>query len=155
MRTSKIKSLIKLVEESEINELEISFWGKKIKIRKNGQLSHDNTTKSPQVEAVIPDRVTDHQTETKAKSIPPKRDNLLEIKTPMVGTLYQAPAPDAKPYVQIGDRISRGQIVCIIEAMKIMNEIESEYDGVVVEILVQNAQPVQFGQPLFVIEPAG
>lgn len=79
---------------------------------------------------------------------------MLEIKSPMVGTFYRAPAPDAKPFVEVGDRISRGQVLCVIEAMKLMNEIESEFAGRVVEILVQNAQPIQFGQPLFLIEPA-
>ena len=72
----------------------------------------------------------------------------------MVGTFYRAPAPDAKPYIKEGDKITRGQTICIIEAMKIMNEIESEYDGILVEVLVQDAQPVQFGQILFYIEPA-
>jgi len=71
----------------------------------------------------------------------------------MVGTFYRAPAPDAKPYVEVGDRIRRGQTVCIIEAMKIMNEIESEFDGVVVEFPAENAQPVQYGQTLLVLEP--
>ena len=97
---------------------------------------------------------SDNPAETTAKIETPERDNLLEIKTPMVGTFYRSPAPDAKPYVKEGDRVTRGQTVCIIEAMKIMNEIESEYDGILVEVLVQDAQPVQFGQTLFYIEPA-
>jgi acetyl-CoA carboxylase biotin carboxyl carrier protein len=159
MRTSKIKTLIRLVEQSNVNELEVSFWGRKVRIRKNGKNVNDNNGHGPQVETVVPDRVTevvsDHQPETRIKPEPAKRENLLEIKAPMVGTFYRSPAPDAKPYVQVGDRVIRGQTVCIIEAMKIMNEIESEYDGVMVELLVQNAHPVQFGQPLFFIEPVG
>ena len=76
----------------------------------------------------------------------------LEVKSPMVGTYYAAPEPGAKPYLSVGDRISKGQILCIIEAMKIMNEIESEFDGVVKEILAQNAHPVEYGQVLFRID---
>jgi len=79
----------------------------------------------------------------------------LEIKSPMVGTFYKAPEPGAKAYVSVGDRVSKGQIVCIIEAMKIMNEIESEYTGVVREILAQDAQPVEYGQVLYRIDPNG
>ena len=79
----------------------------------------------------------------------------LEVKSPMVGTYYSAPEPGAKPYLSVGDRISKGQILCIIEAMKIMNEIESEFDGVVKEILAQNSHPVEYGQVLFRIDTNG
>jgi acetyl-CoA carboxylase biotin carboxyl carrier protein len=79
----------------------------------------------------------------------------LEVKSPMVGTFYASAEPGAKPYVSVGDRIAKGQILCIIEAMKIMNEIESEFDGVVREVLVDNAQPVEYGQVLFRIDPNG
>ncbi len=80
---------------------------------------------------------------------------LLEIKSPMVGTLYKAPEPGAEPYVKVGSRVSTGQVVCIIEAMKIMNEIESEVQGVVREVCVENSQPVEFGQVLFRVDPHG
>jgi len=89
-----------------------------------------------------------------AKQETPK-PRYLEVKSPMVGTYYSAPEPGAKPYLSVGDRISKGQILCIIEAMKIMNEIESEFDGVVKEILAQNAHPVEYGQVLFRIDPNG
>ena len=79
----------------------------------------------------------------------------IQFAAPMVGTYYAAPEPGAKPYLSVGDRISKGQILCIIEAMKIMNEIESEFDGVVKEILAQNAHPVEYGQVLFRIDPNG
>ncbi len=84
---------------------------------------------------------------------PPPKAHLLEIKSPMVGTFYTAPEPGAAPYLKVGARVSAGQVVCIIEAMKIMNEIESEVQGVVREICVENAQPVEFGQPLFRVDP--
>jgi len=80
---------------------------------------------------------------------------LLEIKSPMVGTFYRSPEPGAEPYVKVGARVSAGQVVCIIEAMKIMNEIEAELAGVIQEVLVENAQPVEFGQPLFRVDPNG
>jgi acetyl-CoA carboxylase biotin carboxyl carrier protein len=80
---------------------------------------------------------------------------LLEIKSPMVGTFYAAPEPGADPYIKAGSRVATGQVVCIIEAMKIMNEIESEVAGVVREVLVENAQPVEFGQPLYRVDPHG
>src|SRR6266581_1846577 len=83
----------------------------------------------------------------------PPRSHLLEIKSPMVGTFYSAPEPGAEPYAKVGSRVSSGQVVCIIEAMKIMNEIESEVVGVIREVLVENAQPVEFGQPLFRVDP--
>jgi acetyl-CoA carboxylase biotin carboxyl carrier protein len=92
--------------------------------------------------------------EAAAAAEPPKSTGL-EVKSPMVGTYYKSPEPGAKGYVAVGDRVSKGQIVCIIEAMKIMNEIESEYAGIVREILVQDSQPVEYGQVLFKIDPNG
>ena len=86
---------------------------------------------------------------------PPATSQLLEIKSPMVGTYYGAPEPGAEPYVKVGSRISTGQVVCIIEAMKIMNEIESEFQGVIKEVCLDSAQPVEFGQTLFRVEPHG
>jgi len=83
------------------------------------------------------------------------KPSLLEVKSPMVGTFYSAPEPGGKPYVSVGSRVSKGQVLCIIEAMKIMNEIESEFAGVVREIRVQDAQPVEYGQVLFRIDPNG
>ena len=86
---------------------------------------------------------------------PPPGPQLLEIKSPMVGTFYQSPEPAAQPYVKVGSRVNAGQVVCIIEAMKIMNEIESEVSGVIREVTAQNAQPVEFGQVLFRVDPHG
>ena len=89
------------------------------------------------------------------ESPPPAGPQLLEIKSPMVGTFYQSPEPAAQPYVKVGSRVNVGQVVCIIEAMKIMNEIESEVGGVIREVTAQNAQPVEFGQVLFRVDPHG
>jgi acetyl-CoA carboxylase biotin carboxyl carrier protein len=95
-----------------------------------------------------------NETETPSRAEASKTQ-LLEVKSPMVGTFYQSPEPGAKQYVSVGDRVSKGQILCIIEAMKIMNEIESEYSGVLRELAVQDAQPVEYGQVLFRIDPNG
>jgi acetyl-CoA carboxylase biotin carboxyl carrier protein len=156
MRPSKIRSLIKLVEESNINELEVSSWGRKVCIRKiigggNGQ------GKGNPVQEIIRPPVEPSgaalELTTESTKEPEKKVNLVEIKSPMVGTFYAAPAPEARPYVDVGQEIKPGQVVCIIEAMKLMNEIEAELKGKIVEILVENAKPVQFGQSLFLVEP--
>ena len=93
--------------------------------------------------------------EPAAPAMEPPKSTALEVKSPMVGTFYKSPEPGAKAYVAVGDRVSKGQVLCIIEAMKIMNEIESEYAGVVKELLVSDAQPVEYGQVLFRIDPNG
>lgn len=154
MRPSKIRSLIKIVENSNIDELEISSWGSKVRIRKriggsNGHGSSNTVDYNP------PPRQADTQLELTAEAPNEKAAtrNLVEIKSPMVGTFYKAPAPDARPYVEVGQDVKPGQVVCIIEAMKLMNEVEAEFAGRVIEILVENAKPVQFGQALFLVEP--
>jgi len=90
-----------------------------------------------------------------AAPAPPPPSNLVEIKSPMVGTFYASPEPGAAPYVKVGSRVAQGQVVCIIEAMKIMNEIEAEVSGMIREVLVDNAHPVEFGQPLYRVDPNG
>lgn len=168
MNENEIKKLIKIVEDSEIDQLEVSRWGKKIKITRRISGSNGHSGDSPvfQIASPMP-AVAAPLPATQAApavlpsaapvdSAPPSADkNYIEIKSPMVGTFYTAPAPDAPPYTKIGDRVSVGQVVCIIEAMKLMNEIESEVSGTVAKIVIENAQPVEFGQVLFLIDPAG
>ena len=95
---------------------------------------------------------------TPAKDMPPaeteEEKNLVEIKAPMVGTFYRSPSPDAKPFVDVGERLKEGDVLCIIEAMKLMNEIKSEVKGKIVDVLVSNGDPVEFGQVLFLVEPS-
>jgi acetyl-CoA carboxylase biotin carboxyl carrier protein len=154
-----------LVEDSGIEELEVTSWGRKVSIRKRAANSNNNGH-NPQVASQMPDKSIEtavivgssnpagQAAQAVATEMPASRkENLQEIKSPMVGTFYRAPAPDARPFIEVGEKVSRGQVVCIIEAMKLMNEIESEFDGRVAEILAPNAQPVQFGQPLVLIEP--
>ena len=162
MRPSRIRMLIKLVEESNIGELEVSSWGQKVCIRKRAGSNGNHPDHNPANLATIPlpvahapqPRMDQLEIATQGPKAAATQTALIEIKSPMVGTFYKAPAPDAKPYVEIGQMIKPGQVVCIIEAMKLMNEIEAETGGRVVEVLVENTKPVQFGQPLFLIEPA-
>ncbi len=162
MRPSRIRMLIKLVEESNIGELEVSSWGQKVCIRKKAGSNGDNPHHNPAnlANVILPSaptalRVDQLEIATQqGPKTPMTKTALIEIKSPMVGTFYKAPAPDAKPYVEIGQIIKAGQVVCIVEAMKLMNEIEAETAGRIVEVLVENAKPVQFGQPLFLVEPA-
>jgi len=161
MKPKEIKKLIELVEDSNINQLEVSRWGKKVRIMKtpdnpgmSSSSSEVMTVATPQPApqpAPAPTMPAPTQVEAKpaAESLP---TNIAEINSPMVGTFYRSPAPDADPYVQVGDIVTPGQVLCIIEAMKLMNEIESEEKGRIVEILIDNTQPVEYNQALFKIE---
>ena len=163
MNESYIKKLIRLVEESEIESLEISSWGRKIKITQ--KMAAGSNGHSPQTVAFAasappppapPAPTAAPQTPVEPAAAPADNiGNLVEIKSPMVGTFYEAPSPDADPYVSLNEKITNGQVVCIVEAMKLMNEIESEVSGRVVKILAENAKPVEFGQALYLIDPNG
>ena len=163
MRTKQVRELVKIVEESNIGELEISKWGRKIRISKSTSPSALAAT-LPATEEVVAmpaqqqAAASEVQPETALtqEKIPapgPEKNKLVEIKAPMVGTFYRSPSPDSDSYVQEGDLISSGKVLCIIEAMKLMNEIEAEVSGKIVQILIENAQPVEYDQPLFLIEP--
>jgi len=156
MKTSKIRELVKIVELHNIEEIELSSWGSKIKISKTGfQGKYVPAHVEAKQAAPQPEVQTVSALPESAKSGAPTEQgnvNTLQVKTPIVGTYYSAPAPDAAPFVKVGDTISVGQTLCIVEAMKIMNEIEAEFSGKIKEILIENAQPVEYDQPLFVIE---
>ncbi|MGK2960725.1 MAG: acetyl-CoA carboxylase biotin carboxyl carrier protein [Gemmatimonadaceae bacterium] len=149
-----VKKLLEMIDASSVNTIEItSDKGMRIRVSKNsprGPVQAAAPEYLPQPVAAAP-----APPPADAPRAEPARSHLLEVKSPMVGTYYSAPEPGAKPYLSVGDRISKGQILCIIEAMKIMNEIESEFDGVVKEMLAQNAHPVEYGQVLFRIDPNG
>ncbi len=156
MDLNLIKKLIKIVEQSEIADFSVQEGDLKIKISKNSysatqtvfqQLPQipESTIKQNNSESTIDNTVLSEKKEE-------KKNNLHEIRSPIVGTFYRAPAPDADPYVQVGDIVSPGTVLCIIEAMKLMNEIESDVHGKLVKILVENATPVEYNQPLFLIE---
>ena len=144
MVLKEIKEMIQLMHEHQLVALEVEREGVKIRLRKNGDTVTQSVIAAPAPAAVPP---------TAAAPATPAAANRAPIKSPMVGTFYRAPAPDAPPFVESGQTIEVGQVVCIIEAMKLMNEIKAEVRGRVVEIPVQNGDPVEFGQPLFIIEP--
>ncbi|HKO16522.1 MAG TPA: acetyl-CoA carboxylase biotin carboxyl carrier protein [Gemmatimonadaceae bacterium] len=159
-----VKKLIEIIDESTVDSIEISTdKGMKIRISKSpqqrGAVQMAAPMPVPALLAPAAGRPTpadgvaalaEGETSGRAEA---SKQQLLEVKSPMVGTFYQSPEPGAKPYVVVGDRVAKGQILCIIEAMKIMNEIESEYSGTIREMLVQDSQPVEYGQVLFRIDP--
>lgn len=154
-----VKKLLEMIDASSANSIEITTEkGVKIRISKSARASMQMAAPMPmQMQMtqapVAPPSPSPAPAEAPKPEAPKAR--YLEVKSPMVGTYYSSPEPGAKPYLSVGDRISKGQILCIIEAMKIMNEIESEFDGVVKEILAQNAHPVEYGQVLFRIDSNG
>ncbi|MDZ7261101.1 MAG: acetyl-CoA carboxylase biotin carboxyl carrier protein [candidate division KSB1 bacterium] len=153
MKEKEIKRLIELVEKSNIGELEVSRWGKRVRISKwPTHTNHTISSVPPTTNIRLPQSeppVIQEQPPKKAEESPQLSEEILEIRSPMVGTFYRAPAPDAEPYVKVGDLIYPGQVLCIIEAMKLMNEIEAECEGKIIEILAENAQPVEYNQVLF------
>jgi len=157
-----VKKLVEMLDESSVDSIEISpDKGMKIRISKPPQQRGAVQMTAPMampalLPAAAPAALQGDATGPAVEA--PKveqKSKFLEVKSPMVGTYYGSPEPGAKPYLTVGERISKGQILCIIEAMKIMNEIESEFDGVVKEILAQNAHPVEYGQVLLRIDPNG
>jgi acetyl-CoA carboxylase biotin carboxyl carrier protein len=170
MRVEEIRRLIKLVEESQINELEVRRWWTRVRIQKRAD---NHRGGEPAVIAAAP---AHHVVSISAPAAPREsapaaapangapaapaaagavdEAGLVSIRSPMVGTFYRAPSPTSAAYVEPNQRIEVGQVVCIVEAMKLMNEIESEVAGVIERILVQNGQPVEFNQPLFFVRPS-
>jgi acetyl-CoA carboxylase biotin carboxyl carrier protein len=142
----ELRELIRLVEESDIDELEIRRWGRTVRIVKNGTpaiLTAGSKSRKGDTTSVAPGRVTEPE-----PTAPPYHN----VISPMVGTFYRAPSPDAPPFVEVGDPVRPGQTLCILEAMKLMNELQSEVSGTVRAVLVENGSPVEYGQALFEIE---
>jgi len=150
MDLRKLKKLIDLVQESGIAELEITEGEEKVKIVKGGRAVPEMVAMLPAPAAAAPATVATPAPPPPAE-VPPKVEGHV-LKSPMVGTFYRAPSPGAKPFVEVGDTVKVGQTVCIIEAMKLLNEIEADKDGVVKAILAENGQPVEYGEPLLAIE---
>lgn len=164
MNEKYIRQLIRLVEESDIESLEVSSWGRRVKITQRLTGSANGNSEQPaviqQVAPASPPASPSSQPAPEQPTAAPEAtpvaeetSRLVPIKSPMVGTFYSAPAPDADQYVTLNQKITVGQVVCIVEAMKLMNEIESEVSGRVAKIAVQNSEPVEFGQTIFLIEP--
>ena len=150
MDLKDIKAIIDLMKKNSISEFELERQDFKIKLKRGGTqaVPYDEPTvvaaiPANQVPATIPLTTTPS----------PSLGNELEIKSPMIGTFYRAPSPESANYVEVGSEVNPDTVVCIIEAMKVMNEIKAEVRGVVTEILIDNAKPVEFGQPIFKIRP--
>jgi acetyl-CoA carboxylase biotin carboxyl carrier protein len=147
MNLKEIRALLELFREYGLTEVEIERSGERVRLRREPAASP-----APAAAASAPAPVA------QAAAVPEpvredRRQHLVTVEAPMVGTFYRAPSPDAEPYVREGDVIKEGQVLCIIEAMKLMNEIESKVSGRVIRVLAENSQPVEYGQPLFLIEP--
>ncbi len=148
MDLRKLKKLIDLVEESGIAELEVTEGEEKVRIVKSGRIASDTAV---MLAAAPPAAPVAAPAPVAAAPAAPAQPDGQELKSPMVGTFYRAASPDSKPFVEVGDTVKKGQAVCIIEAMKLMNEIEADHDGVVKAVLVENGQPVEYGEPLLII----
>lgn len=149
MNLKELKDLIELLGDTDIEEIEIEKSGSKIRIKRwMPNVVRETAKKEPEIGIEL--QGVGIKQEAKETSVVEK---IITVTSPIVGTFYRASAPEAKPYVEEGNTVRKGQILCIIEAMKLMNEIESEYDGKIVKVLVENGHPVEYGEPLFLIEP--
>lgn len=149
MKIKEIKDLIDFLSASGLEEVNIETEELKIKIKRtsDAQVIEKTVSAAPQVQAAA-------ATETPAPAAAPSSNNYVEIKSPMIGTFYTSSSPDSDAFVSIGDKVGVGETVCVIEAMKLFNEIESEVSGTIVKVLIENAQPVEFDQPLFLVDPS-
>jgi acetyl-CoA carboxylase biotin carboxyl carrier protein len=152
MDIKEIKSLIKMVMESDISEFELENSEEKIKI-KRGIIQEVVHHQIPQAVSIQPAAPVAAPAVPAIQSQEPADEKGTNITSPIVGTFYRAPAPDAPPYVEVGQVVEKGQVFCIVEAMKLMNEIEAEFRCRILKICKENAQPVEFGDVLFVVEP--
>lgn len=156
MDLNLIKKLVKILETSDVTDIEIEENGTKIKVAKKVRIAQP-----VQAVAAVPSQTPSVAVQQREEQKPAEKksseesaeSNLHTVRSPIVGTFYRAPAPDADPYVQVGDVVSVGTVLCIVEAMKLMNEIESDVNGKIVKILVENGKPVEYNQPLFLIQP--
>ena len=148
MWQDKVKEVIDILENSNVNEIEVTFWGRKIRVVKNASNVISSTSSSSDLSKIKSPQVEENNDKTST----PDDDAGEKVLSPMPGVFYSSQSPDKPPFVGEGDQVKIGQTLCIIESMKIMNEIESEQSGIVKKILVNNSDPVEFNQPLFIIE---
>jgi acetyl-CoA carboxylase biotin carboxyl carrier protein len=165
LKIQEIRELIKLVDQSTLEEFEYEFEDSKIKMKKNGgevvpvQVVQPAKPVAAAVEQKVqaveaaPAKPVEKVEEKKVETAAIDAENLHKVVSPMVGTFYQSPSPDAEAYVKKGSKVTKDSIVCIVEAMKLFNEIEAEVNGEIVEVLVSDGQLVEYGQPLFLVKP--
>ena len=146
MELENLKELMGLLKDTDITELQVEKDGVKVRIKREKFFGHLEIQKS-----VVHEKkeIKEEPAETETEG------RLITVTSPIVGTFYRAASPEVEPFVNVGTRVKKGQVICIIEAMKLMNEIESEADGVVARILVESGHPVEYGEPLFLVEPIG
>lgn len=150
MWQDKLKEIIYILENSDVNEIDVSFWGRRFRVVKSAGV---NVVEKPGVDTLSPDlTVAESSDELSLSQEVVTKANNHEVVSPMPGTFYSAPSPEADPFVKVGDNVKKGDTLCIVEAMKIMNEIESENSGTISEILINNGDPVEYNQPLFKIK---
>ena len=153
MDLKELKALLRLMEGNDVEELEVEEGGRRVRIRRRAAQAPLSPAAPLRVPHAAAQAAGGHAT---LSHTAPAQDTagLIPVESPMVGTFYRAPAPGADPYVKEGDLVQKGTVICIIEAMKLMNEIEAEVKGRIARILMENGQPVEFGQTLFLLEPA-
>ena len=157
MKTSEIRDLIDFISQSGLNEVNIETMELKLHVKREPDQKVFKSTPSPMVAAIAPALAQPAQASAtpaaKAEKPLVASKTTVDIKSPMIGTFYRTANPDSPPFISIGDKVSKGQTVCIIEAMKLFNEIESEVSGTIVRAMVENSSPVEYDQVLFVVEP--
>ncbi len=163
MTFKEIQNLIKLVTESDLTEFKMKNEGFELSIKTKNFEKSGGVMKAPMVTMAAPAAAPQvaapnaevTESVSAASPAPAESANLIEIKSPIIGTFYRSPSPDKPPFLKVGDSVTKGDVVCIVEAMKLFNEIESEVSGKIVKVLVEDAQPVEYDTPLFLVDPAG
>jgi acetyl-CoA carboxylase biotin carboxyl carrier protein len=150
----EICELIQLVGSSGVANVEVEHAGSRVRIEGRAQVVAAQAAPSVAAFAPAPHPVSEASAAPESGTAIPEEDDLHQVSSPIVGTFYRAPNPDADPYVRVGDFVEKGQTLCIVEAMKLMNEIEADISGTVVKVLPENAQPVEYGESLFMVRPA-
>ena len=153
MWQDKLKEIIYILENSNVNEIEVTFWGKKYRVSKQPNSVIQDSINPTLETDLVSNNLSNENKENQELNSNVNQENSEELLSPMPGTFYSSPTPDDDPFVKVGDKVVKGKVLCIVEAMKIMNEIESEFDGVIIDINVENGEPVEYNQPLFVISP--
>lgn len=157
MWQDKLKEIIYILENSDVNEIEVNFWGRKYRVSKQASVVVQESSGLASKEATQNSLQSNPNPVESEKTIALDDNESFDGEdqlSPMPGTFYSAPTPEDEPFVSKGDVVKKGQVLCIIEAMKIMNEIESEFDGTIMKVNVNNGDPVEYNQPLFVIKPS-
>ena len=151
MWQDKLKEIIYILENSNVNEIEVTFWGRKYRVNKSSSFIKPEQESNIESSTILESESKENLSLEQSEENESKSNN--KLMAPMPGTFYTGPSPDDPPFVSVGDHVKTGQVVCIIEAMKIMNEIEAEENGKIQKILVENGHAVEFNQPLFIINP--